>query len=356
MALLVLLAIDSVFLFVAIGKDPLLRKSFFREKKGSEKEESYLEQDVEPAARGLALIRLVSADIWQPIIVVGVLGFSSGILRAFNAAGGVDAFTLSLVRLICSAMIFLLSIVFIRKHLSFKSNLLSLILLVLASSAFLLLPVVGISYRIISALIIDVVYLFAGMLLAILSLIVGCRTRAPILSMGLGQGIPTFFTTVGFLVFVMIGRHISNENEIPWIVAVVTLYAIIMVIIVMNIPQVRGKRKDQKEQRPASRIFDFGDKEVSRMPIVVSMSENDIRSNKQLTEVYLLSDREMDVLILAFTGRNASSIADALFLSKETVRTHLKSIHKKLGVHSKEELRDFVEQLLTSGSSVNSKR
>ena len=40
-------------------------------------------------------------------------------------------------------------------------------------------------------------------------------------------------------------------------------------------------------------------------------------------------------------GRSASFIAEDLVCSPATVRTHMKSIYTKLGVHSKQELIDL---------------
>jgi DNA-binding NarL/FixJ family response regulator len=50
-----------------------------------------------------------------------------------------------------------------------------------------------------------------------------------------------------------------------------------------------------------------------------------------------LTPRETDVLSELCTGKSYKMIADALFISEETVRRHLKSIYRKLEVHSKSE-------------------
>lgn len=50
-----------------------------------------------------------------------------------------------------------------------------------------------------------------------------------------------------------------------------------------------------------------------------------------------LSDREQDVLRRIAEGKTYSKIADELFISKETVRSHIKNIYQKLAVNSKAE-------------------
>jgi DNA-binding CsgD family transcriptional regulator len=72
------------------------------------------------------------------------------------------------------------------------------------------------------------------------------------------------------------------------------------------------------------------------------------RGVRQLTEViesyrrpgmtYQLSSREQDVLHLLREGYRPRSIAEILHVSPLTVRNHLKTIFKKTGTHSQEEL------------------
>lgn len=50
-----------------------------------------------------------------------------------------------------------------------------------------------------------------------------------------------------------------------------------------------------------------------------------------------LSDRETSVLQALSEGLTYSMIADQLFISKETVKSHIKQIYQKLEVHSKSE-------------------
>jgi DNA-binding NarL/FixJ family response regulator len=55
-----------------------------------------------------------------------------------------------------------------------------------------------------------------------------------------------------------------------------------------------------------------------------------------------LSPREREVLALLARGAKTSAIAEALFISPETVRTHIQNILTKLGVHSRLEAASFV--------------
>ena len=52
----------------------------------------------------------------------------------------------------------------------------------------------------------------------------------------------------------------------------------------------------------------------------------------------MITSREREVLDHALTGATYSTIADALFISVATVHSHMQSIRRKLGVHSRAEL------------------
>ena len=52
-------------------------------------------------------------------------------------------------------------------------------------------------------------------------------------------------------------------------------------------------------------------------------------------ETFNLTDREREILQRLVTDETESTIADRLFISPHTVRAHIKSIYKKLHVHSR---------------------
>jgi LuxR family maltose regulon positive regulatory protein len=74
-------------------------------------------------------------------------------------------------------------------------------------------------------------------------------------------------------------------------------------------------------------------------PLPHEMSFSEIENQKSKIENLLepLSEREMDVLRLLDSSLSTNEIADALFVSVHTVRSHLKNIYSKLDVHSRYE-------------------
>lgn len=56
-----------------------------------------------------------------------------------------------------------------------------------------------------------------------------------------------------------------------------------------------------------------------------------------------LSPREFDVAVLTYRGYSAKKIADTLYVSESTVKTHTSHVYRKLDIHSKQELIAFID-------------
>lgn len=57
-------------------------------------------------------------------------------------------------------------------------------------------------------------------------------------------------------------------------------------------------------------------------------------SNENVKRSFELTDRELQVLNLICQGMTTKEISTSLFLSEHTVRSHIKSAHKKLNTYS----------------------
>ena len=63
----------------------------------------------------------------------------------------------------------------------------------------------------------------------------------------------------------------------------------------------------------------------------------------KVAEAFHLTERESEVMMLLVHGHTRAAIAKKLFISENTARAHAKSIYSKLGVHSKQQLIDYIE-------------
>lgn len=58
---------------------------------------------------------------------------------------------------------------------------------------------------------------------------------------------------------------------------------------------------------------------------------------------YALTPRESEILFFLAKGRNAKHIAEKLYVSERTVKTHTYHIYQKMGIHSQQELINIIE-------------
>ncbi|AWV97547.1 response regulator transcription factor [Arcticibacterium luteifluviistationis] len=65
--------------------------------------------------------------------------------------------------------------------------------------------------------------------------------------------------------------------------------------------------------------------------------------NDEYVKLFSLSPREIEIIKLIKLGRSSNEIANRLFLSPETIRTHRKNIHFKLGLTKASELIQFAK-------------
>lgn len=65
---------------------------------------------------------------------------------------------------------------------------------------------------------------------------------------------------------------------------------------------------------------------------------------RTVAERFGLTNRESEVLELLARGRTSPVIQEKLFLSHNTVKTHVRHIYTKMGIHSQQELIDIVER------------
>ncbi len=76
---------------------------------------------------------------------------------------------------------------------------------------------------------------------------------------------------------------------------------------------------------------------IAQGEVILSDSIKDALIERQMNAdpIYSLTDREMDVLRLIATGLSNKQIAGQLFISKETVKVHIRNLLRKLNVHSR---------------------
>lgn len=70
---------------------------------------------------------------------------------------------------------------------------------------------------------------------------------------------------------------------------------------------------------------------------------------ERLSARYVLTAREAEVLTYLAGGHGSPYIAEKLFISENTVRTHMRNMYRKMGISSKEELIGLIEAECENG-------
>ena len=118
-----------------------------------------------------------------------------------------------------------------------------------------------------------------------------------------------------------LGEASGSEAEgLYWIVTIAAVYGLSMLLLYLT------------RRRPST-----DEKRV----IVVTGEDRFAARAEELAAEYRITARESEIMLQLARGRSAAFIADELVCSPATVRTHMKNIYAKLGVHSKQELIDL---------------
>ena len=65
---------------------------------------------------------------------------------------------------------------------------------------------------------------------------------------------------------------------------------------------------------------------------------------EEVGKQFLLSEREIEVLSLYALGWTQKRVAEELFISPGTAHAHIKRIYAKTGLHSRQEILDYMEK------------
>ena len=111
---------------------------------------------------------------------------------------------------------------------------------------------------------------------------------------------------------------------------------------------------DQNEAADETRNAQPGSKRGMRLVRLMGLDEGDSIADirkatmrdkaEQMSKQFLLSDREAEVLALYALGWTQKRVAEELYISPSTAHAHIKRIYAKTGLHSRQEILDFMDQ------------
>lgn len=145
-----------------------------------------------------------------------------------------------------------------------------------------------------------------------------------------GVGLLWFSHMIGTALGQIVSESISDLTTITILTLVLLLFS---ALIVMG----GAPRFTIAPSSSGDRKFECSDPEDKA-------SDERLGSIALLAKKYGLSARETEILELWGTGHTSAFIEEKLFISKNTVKTHLSHIYTKVGVSSKEDLLQMVER------------
>jgi DNA-binding CsgD family transcriptional regulator len=108
-------------------------------------------------------------------------------------------------------------------------------------------------------------------------------------------------------------------------------------------PQVQNQDFAQAAVQVQVNASDADSLEASELA-AQEMTPEELRSARcaDVAMRYGLSERQHDLLLLLYDGYNAQQVADALFISRNTAKTHMAHIYSKLNIHTRAELNEIL--------------
>lgn len=139
-------------------------------------------------------------------------------------------------------------------------------------------------------------------------------------------GIGLTFNVSGVLAGGMIGSAIFTSSNIKLHSSIIALALAFIILIIL--PILHNKLSDLLKIKAYS----------------VSVTAKD---HKETLYISQLTERENEIVALLLKGRTYKMIADEMYLSENTIKTHIKNIYSKLNVNSKTELIKLINGPLT---------
>lgn len=143
-----------------------------------------------------------------------------------------------------------------------------------------------------------------------------------------------FSVHFGFFCGALLGRSLNGFYSSGSMTPAEALCVAVLLITVASVITLTIQRKN---------VFTTVDelKSASDFDHLISLSNVD---HVSFGTAYGLTDRELQILQLIDAGYSVSRIQQTLFISKNTVNTHVRHIYKKIGVHSRDELHTLLSK------------
>lgn len=165
---------------------------------------------------------------------------------------------------------------------------------------------------------------------------------------------PYYYAIAGWLVWLgcravariaLLGSHELYSNDILMSAvmgAMVVLSTQVVFVQFLNITRHTAEEQEEQSARRQSMLKIMG---LDEHESLADMRQASMKHNaEEMGKQFLLSDREIEVMALYALGYTQKRVAEELFITQGTAHAHIKRIYAKTGLHSRQEILDYLEQ------------
>lgn len=192
------------------------------------------------------------------------------------------------------------------------------------------------------------------------ALLVGFSWYIILAFMSYGWRCPYYYAIAGWIVWLgcrgiaritLINVTAVSQNDLLMLAAVFTMIVISTQVTFVNFLNVRKfeaiseeeltQHQEAAQASPVVKIMGLDEHHES----LTDVRQATMRHNaEEVGKQFLLSEREIEVLSLYALGWTQKRVAEELFISPGTAHAHIKRIYAKTGLHSRQEILDYMEK------------
>ena len=285
-------------------------------------------------------------ELGDSLVAFFVLEAVIGLLNSFMLAGSIDfegSGAVSAAAIVGAIVVFCF-IVFVAHRIPKVSTVSRVVMPVLAAML-VFLPFLSERYNLVFSMLLLGSYYFVALLITYL-IAEAAQTRkvSPYVLMGVAMGVARVCLAVALLsgyAAGVAGGGPGDEAEHTMrylVIIVVVLYALCMALVFFSRDRKRRRAEEASADAPNESAVGTDSVSVPEIDSTLDACCASVAREGGLTE------REAEILVYLARGRTKAYIADALFVTENTVRSHVRNIYSKLDVHTRQELLDLLER------------
>ena len=319
-----------------------LNKKAKTQEDNSAQQQGHLSKEPSRSMHSRRSYRDAFLELGDSLVAFCVLEAVIGLLTSFMVAGSIDfagSGTVSSLGTLIGIMVFSI-VVFLVQRIPKVSTAFRVIMPVIAS-LLVFLPFLGEQYNLFFSTVLLGSYYFIALLITyIVAETAHEQHVSPYVLMAAAAGLARICLAValvgGYLIGSLSGGFFGEgEHTIRYLIIIMAvIYALSLAAVLVSRDR-RRKQRDSIEEVQLTEVVEEGERTVPEE----ALDERCAR----LAEHGRLTEREAEVLGYLARGRTKVHIAGALFVSENTVRSHVRNIYSKLGVHTRQELIDLLE-------------